>query len=77
MTDFSDLTGEPALLKTYATRYLQIADAIQSASAALTAVGEGSDSMVSLAVNEVNPFQHGTRATARRQRGLCRPEVGP
>jgi gas vesicle protein len=53
MTDFSDLTGEPALLKTYATRYLQIADAIQSASAALKAVGEGSDSMVSLAVNEV------------------------
>lgn len=53
MTDFSDLTGEPALLKTYATRYLQIADAIQSASAALKAVGEGSDSMVSLAVNEI------------------------
>ncbi|SFN93280.1 hypothetical protein [Mycetocola miduiensis] len=53
MTDFADLTGEPASLKTYATRYLQIADAIQSASAALKAVGEGSDSMVSLAVNEV------------------------
>lgn len=53
MTNFSDLTGEPASLTTYATRYLQIADAIQSASAALKAVGECSDSMVSLAVNEV------------------------
>lgn len=53
MTDFSDLTGEPASLKTYATRYLHIADAIQSASAALKAVGEGSDSMISVAVNEV------------------------
>jgi hypothetical protein len=53
MTDFSDLPGEPASLKTYATRYLNLADAIQSASAALKAVGEGSDSMMSLAVNEV------------------------
>lgn len=53
MTDFSDLSGEPASLKTYATRYLTLADAIQSASAALKAVGEGSDNMLSAAVNEV------------------------
>lgn len=53
MTDFSDLSGEPASLKTYATRYLSIADAIQSASAALKAVGEGSDSMVSLSVDAI------------------------
>jgi hypothetical protein len=53
MADFSDLSGEPASLKTYATRYLNLADAIQSASAALKAVGEGSDNMLSAAVNEV------------------------
>lgn len=53
MSDFSDLSGEPASLKHYATRYLNLANAIQSASAALKAVGEGSDNMLSLAVNEV------------------------
>lgn len=53
MSDFSDLSGEPASLKTYATRYLNLANAIQSAASALKAVGEGSDSMISAAVNEV------------------------
>jgi hypothetical protein len=50
---FPEITGEPSQLKVYATRYLNLADAIQNASATLKAVGDNSDGNRSAAVDEI------------------------
>ncbi|GGE81992.1 hypothetical protein [Mycetocola zhadangensis] len=50
---FPEITGDPSQLKVYATRYLNLADAIQNASATLKAVGENSDGNRSKAVDEI------------------------
>lgn len=50
---FPELTGDPGQLKVYAARYLNLADAIQNASATLKAVGDNSDGTLSLAVDEI------------------------
>lgn len=50
---FPEITGDPSQLKVYATRYLNLADAIQNASATLKAVGDNSDGNRSKAVDEI------------------------
>lgn len=50
---FPEIKGDPSQLKVYATRYLNLADAIQHASATLKAVGDNSDGNRSQAVDEI------------------------
>ena len=50
---FPELSGDPSQLKVYATRYLNLADAIRNASATLKAVGDNNDGTLSLAVDAI------------------------